>query len=108
MFLRYPSPEAKGTDFLISTLKKIGATGFEPVTSCSQSKRSSQAEPRPVLQYFTIVEQNGAEPLCIPKRGEAPYVPFKVLSNYNTRKDLFNLQLEGEKMEAQGPGIIYA
>ena len=27
---------------------KFGATGFEPATSCSQSKRSSQAELRPV------------------------------------------------------------
>lgn len=28
--------------------KRIGAAGFEPTTSCSQSRRSSQAELRPV------------------------------------------------------------
>ena len=27
---------------------KVGVTGFEPATSCSQSRRSSQAEPHPV------------------------------------------------------------
>src|SRR5262249_24298031 len=30
--------------------EKIGATGFEPATSCSQSTRSSQAELRPVME----------------------------------------------------------
>jgi hypothetical protein len=25
----------------------VGASGFEPPTSCSRSRRSSQAEPRP-------------------------------------------------------------
>src|SRR5436305_10398891 len=31
-----------------SFLKKVGATGFEPATSWSQTRRSSQAELRPV------------------------------------------------------------
>src|SRR5580704_4917328 len=30
-------------------LKEVGATGFEPATSWSRTKRSSQAEPRPVI-----------------------------------------------------------
>ena len=31
-----------------SNLRKVGVTGFEPATSCSQSRRSSQTEPHPV------------------------------------------------------------
>lgn len=34
--------------------ENIGATGFEPATSCSQSKRSSQAELRPVITYSRL------------------------------------------------------
>ncbi len=37
---------------------QIGATGFEPATSWSRTKRSSQAEPRPgvVLRYAILAE----------------------------------------------------
>ena len=31
--------------------KKIGVTGFEPATSWSQTRRSSQAEPHPDIVY---------------------------------------------------------
>ena len=32
----------------------IGVTGFEPAASCSQSRRSSQAEPHPVAAYSRL------------------------------------------------------
>ena len=31
---------------------KVGVTGFEPATSWSQTRRSSQTEPHPVFIYF--------------------------------------------------------
>ena len=40
----------------------VGATGFEPATSCSQSKRSSQAELRP---------DRGRPPVAIATREES-------------------------------------
>src|ERR1022692_867763 len=36
------------TESLFSSIKMVGATGFEPATSWSQTTRSSQAELRPV------------------------------------------------------------
>ena len=33
----------------------VGVTGFEPATSCSQSRRSSQTEPHP--DNHTIIQQ---------------------------------------------------
>ena len=33
-------------------LQKVGVTGFEPATSWSQTRRSSQTEPHPVLFSF--------------------------------------------------------
>ena len=33
----------------------IGVTGFEPATSWSQTRRSSQAEPHPVAVYFYVL-----------------------------------------------------
>ena len=38
--------------------EKLGATGFEPATSCSQSRRSSQAELRPEALYQQWVTFN--------------------------------------------------
>src|SRR5579863_4317867 len=40
---------------------QIGATGFEPATSWSRTKRSSQAEPRPVtgLQWSVPIVRPG-------------------------------------------------
>src|SRR5699024_11922244 len=37
--------------------KVIGVTGFEPATSWSQTRRSSQAEPHPVLCSLSAVTQ---------------------------------------------------
>ena len=31
--------------------RKVGVTGFEPATSWSQTRRSSQAEPHPVILF---------------------------------------------------------
>ena len=42
-------------DSIFSTAgRKIGATGFEPATSWSQTRRSSQAELRPVNTVMLI------------------------------------------------------
>src|SRR5699024_1306287 len=35
--------------------RTIGVTGFEPATSCSQTRRSSQAEPHPDIQLYCFV-----------------------------------------------------
>ena len=35
--------------FFFSSLRRIGVTGFEPATPCSQSRCSSQTEPHPVI-----------------------------------------------------------
>ncbi len=35
-----------------SLIWMVGATGFEPATSCSQGRHSSQAEPRPDIVKF--------------------------------------------------------
>ncbi len=36
----------------------IGVTGFEPATSWSQTRRSSQAEPHPVVQFSFFISHN--------------------------------------------------
>ena len=38
-------------------LKEVGVTGFEPATSWSQTRRSSQAEPHPVSRSLLAVTQ---------------------------------------------------
>ena len=40
------------------TIKALGATGFEPATSCSQSRRASQTAPRPVI--VAALHDNGS------------------------------------------------
>ena len=47
----YPAWKA-GVLPLNYTRKIIGVTGFEPATSWSQTRRSSQAEPHPDIVYF--------------------------------------------------------
>ena len=50
--------EAEATDLQsarfnhLLTCPKIGMTGFEPATSWSQTKRSSQTEPHSVIIFF--------------------------------------------------------
>ena len=34
--------------------RKVGVTGFEPATSWSQTRRSSQAEPHPVIRFRVV------------------------------------------------------
>ena len=42
---------------------QIGVTGFEPATSWSQTRRSSQAEPHPVPEvYYFLMRHRGFEP----------------------------------------------
>ena len=36
---------------------KVGVTGFEPATSWSQTRRSSQAEPHPVITVYINISQ---------------------------------------------------
>ena len=38
----------------IYSFVQVGVTGFEPATSWSQTRRSSQAEPHPVVYLFVI------------------------------------------------------
>ena len=38
----------------IFNCSQVGVTGFEPATSWSQTRRSSQAEPHPVVYLFVI------------------------------------------------------
>ena len=35
--------------------RKVGVTGFEPATSWSQTRRSSQAEPHPDVKFFVVI-----------------------------------------------------
>ena len=49
----YPAWKA-GVLPLNYTRRMIGVTGFEPATSWSQTRRSSQAEPHPVVYLFVI------------------------------------------------------
>ena len=35
--------------------RKVGVTGFEPATSWSQTRRSSQAEPHPDVLFFVTI-----------------------------------------------------
>ena len=37
------------------TRMKVGVTGFEPAASWSQTRRSSQAEPHPVIKLLSYV-----------------------------------------------------
>ena len=40
--------------------REVGVTGFEPATSWSQTRRSSQAEPHPVIRFrvvFSVTQQ---------------------------------------------------
>ena len=34
--------------------REVGVTGFEPATSWSQTRRSSQAEPHPVIRFRVV------------------------------------------------------
>ena len=40
-----------------SSFKEVGVTGFEPATSWSQTRRSSQAEPHPEGILFFLLSQ---------------------------------------------------
>ena len=37
--------------------REVGVTGFEPATSWSQTRRSSQAEPHPVITVYINISQ---------------------------------------------------
>ncbi len=50
----YPAWKA-GVLPLNYTRISIGVTGFEPATSWSQTRRSSQAEPHPAIQFCVSV-----------------------------------------------------
>ena len=47
LFLLLPTSFSEGLNVSVIETKVVGATGFEPVTSWSRTRRSSQAEPRP-------------------------------------------------------------
>ena len=50
----YPAWKA-GVLPLNYTRRMIGVTGFEPATTWSQTRRSSQAEPHPVIHVITLL-----------------------------------------------------
>ena len=50
------------------TRTKIGVTGFEPATSWSQTRRSSQAEPHPVITYNVLALFIYQEMQCVRAR----------------------------------------
>lgn len=52
---------------------KVGVAGFEPATSCSQSRRDNRAtlHPESVMKFNTALSQNLAE-----RQGFEPWVPF--------------------------------
>ena len=50
----------------------VGATGFEPATSCSQGRHSSQAEPRPdFIIFFKILLKHAESKLSTFRLGLA-------------------------------------
>lgn len=53
---------------------RVGVTGFEPATSWSRTKRSSQAEPHPESrQYLTEIPENGkGEPVELAAQAHKP------------------------------------
>ena len=55
------------------SLEKVGATGFEPATYCSQSSRASQAAPRPVVKTLCYQPSRGP---AIGGFGRAAMRPF--------------------------------
>ena len=59
----------------------IGVTGFEPATSWSQTRRSSQAEPHPVSVIFKFS-------FCAHRRGTCSIISLTTL-NVNTFFDFF-------------------
>ena len=44
--------------FFFSSLRRIGVTGFEPATPCSQSRCSSQTEPHPVVSVCLFFDSD--------------------------------------------------
>ena len=50
----YPAWKAGVLPLNYTRIGIIGVTGFEPATSWSQTRRSSQAEPHPVVYLFVI------------------------------------------------------
>ncbi len=61
--------------------RRIGVTGFEPATSWSQTRRSSQAEPHPVSVIFKFS-------FCAHRRGTCSIISLTTL-NVNTFFDFF-------------------
>ena len=82
----------------------IGVTGFEPATSCSQSRRSSQAEPHPGLckiKNFVLLTIP-----CLSQRQKLLYISSSQLSTLFLffSKNFFR-PLRGGKSEPEGMAI---
>ena len=60
----YPAWKA-GVLPLNYTRISIGVTGFEPATSWSQTRRSSQAEPHPDVMFFRVILLHLRDTICI-------------------------------------------
>ena len=58
----------------------IGVTGFEPATSWSQTRRSSQAEPHPVITVYINISQMilNFKYFYVPSK---PHIEFRLFTN---------------------------
>ena len=59
---------------------RIGVTGFEPATSWSQTRRSSQAEPHPVITVYINISQMilNFKYFYVPSK---PHIEFRLFTN---------------------------
>ena len=51
------SPKPSTISMILKVDRLVGASGFEPPTSWSRTRRSSQAEPRPELRLTSLIYQ---------------------------------------------------
>ena len=92
------------------SFQQIGATGFEPATSCSQSTRSSQAELRPGLlrRHFAFTS---LEPPACPKgrSSQAELRPGWIIGrDYTSFSAKCNVLGRGESGGAHGKEVARA
>ena len=60
--------------------REVGVTGFEPATSWSQTRRSSQAEPHPVITVYINISQMilNFKYFYVPSK---PHIEFRLFTN---------------------------
>jgi enterochelin esterase-like enzyme len=70
----------------LESLYFVGATGFEPATSCSQSKRASRTAPRPDINLTEIVSRDYHAPVPSPTLHHAPIELMSIMRGMSTRQ----------------------